>query len=265
MYPCKENLIELAELAKSKDFVSRDVTGDGNKETFCNFFVSDVAKGMGFDELQGMLANEMIDHIATHPEFICLDQEWLAAQTWADQGYLVIYGSKAKGHGHVCIGIPGRLTKSPKWKENLPSVANVGKSNFIGKHLGWAWSPEAGKNVKCWVWKGPKEEKMPVAEPKLTENLALNVPPIPLPTAGAKEGKSTTEFKIAWGSFLLGVGQIALGVASKLVPFLAPLAAVDLIGQGSEMAIGALGLYGGARVLSKGIADVTQAVAAKKK
>jgi hypothetical protein len=257
-YPDKENLEQLSQLALDADFKAR------NGLTFCNFFVRDVALGFGCEDFQGLMANEIVGLLENSPgEWTPLGQEWATAQEWANQGYLVVYGAKAKGHGHVCIGVPGELKHSSSWKCKVPSVANVGKTNFTEKPLSYAWGADKKATVKAWAWKGPQpvKEILHVEQKPIVENVALNVPAIP---AGAKEGKSTTEFKIAWGSFLLGVGQVALGVAAKLVPFLAPLAAIDLVGQGSEMALGALGIYGGARVLSKGIADATQAIQKRK-
>jgi hypothetical protein len=266
-YPCKDNLIELAEMAKDAEFLMSDFDKDGDLDTFCNMFVNDFAKGMGCEDFQGLMANQIVGLLENSPEeWTPLDQDWERAQFWSNQGYLIVYGAKAKGHGHVCVGVPGELTYSKNWGCKVPSVANVGSKNFTEKPLSFAWGADKKSTVKAWAWKGPKkEEKMPETKP-LTENVGLNLPPLqPVTMAGLKEGKSTTEFKIAWGSFLLGVGQVVLGVAAKLVPVLAPLASAGLIDSGSEMALGALGIYGGARVVSKAVSDAAVAYQTRKK
>lgn len=99
--------------------------------------------------------------------------------------------------------------------------------------------------------------------PKLAgDKPALDIPPIPV-AAGAKPGAQSSEFKIAWHVLIGGGALVALGVVANVIPALGPLASLGLIEKGSELVVSSLGIYGGARVLSKGIADVTEAIKKK--
>lgn len=108
-----------------------------NGTTHCNQFVTEVALGCGFKGFDGLLANQIID-------FICSNNQWSEcpmdkAQDLANEGTLIIACLKADPHGHVNIICPGKMKSSGRWA-SVPSVANVGKENFIGKGLNWAFS-----------------------------------------------------------------------------------------------------------------------------
>lgn len=121
--------------------------------TFCNEFVFLVAHEAGTDELWNKTANEIVEHIK-------LSERWCEvletqAQTDANQEKLVIAGwqSSHEGYGgHVCIVIPGMMQNSPSHGIMLPTVANVGVSNFHWNHAGFAFSKE--KRPRFWTWKG---------------------------------------------------------------------------------------------------------------
>jgi hypothetical protein len=116
---------------------SKDVTGDGVKETFCNQAVDYVCRRMDYNLLNGMVANQMVD-------FISRSTDWspvtvAAAQGYANEGRLLIAGAAADPHGHVVIVRPGIEDWSPKWGMKVPKVSHVGKKSLIGKHLGHAF------------------------------------------------------------------------------------------------------------------------------
>lgn len=122
------------------------------KTTFCNRFVNDVALAMGYTGFQdhvtkqALTADNIMHVLETDPrwqEIRCAglppDQREMALrsiQTWANQGYLTLAGLSsavlASAHGHVCCVRPGLLRSSGKWGD-IPSVANVGRENFIGR------------------------------------------------------------------------------------------------------------------------------------
>ena len=65
------------------------------------------------------------------------------AREYAVAGHLVIAGddlAQGTATGHVAIVAPERqMVRSGKWRCNVPLVANVGKSNWYGKGLNWAF------------------------------------------------------------------------------------------------------------------------------
>lgn len=105
--------------------------------THCNSFVSEVATNYGFKGLAGLLANDIIELISRHPDWavIAMDQ----AQAAANDGTLIVGGIKAIPHGHVCIVCMGKEKTSGRWGL-VPSVANVGKINFIGGGINLSFS-----------------------------------------------------------------------------------------------------------------------------
>lgn len=105
--------------------------------THCNQFVNEVCQYLGFRDLDGKLANEIVDMLELHPQWSRIELE--RCQDLANGGSLVIAGLKEQGHGHVNIICPGKLKMSGHWAD-VPSCANVGKENFIGKGINWAFS-----------------------------------------------------------------------------------------------------------------------------
>lgn len=143
-------------------FKSRDVTGDGAPETFCNYFVDHVAHEVGCDDFRPvkggypMLANAMVMYMGANTDrWQELDPD--EAQVEANFGHLVIAGwNNDNGHGHVNIIIPGALTWSKQFGDDVPNCANVGPSNFFGRPVSYGF----GKDMKprYWKWIKPKEE-----------------------------------------------------------------------------------------------------------
>lgn len=116
--------------------------------TFCNLGVSYVAWKMGLLDFQGKTANQIIDHMITHPEhFRQIDLS--EAQTEANSGKLVLAGQSELPHGHVCVVRPGNEGYSGNWVRPAPKVLNIGKINFISKGLNYSFS----QIPLLWVWK----------------------------------------------------------------------------------------------------------------
>jgi len=122
--------------------LSRDVTGDGIKETFCNLAVAYVCKQLGYHRLQGMVANQMVEFLKTSTDWESVPIQ--IAQDYANQGRLLIAGQSNAPHGHVAVIRPGRAGKSKKWGVPSPKVCHVGASSCIGEHLGFAFSEMPG-------------------------------------------------------------------------------------------------------------------------
>lgn len=123
-----EKLKRLCETAVEK-YGSKDVTGDGIPETFCNQAVQYVTSGMGYSKLGGMTANAIVDFMVSSEDWLRCDAA--LAQQAANIGHLAVAGAKAEPHGHVAVCYPGELGRSAKWQKAVSVVANVGKENFI--------------------------------------------------------------------------------------------------------------------------------------
>jgi hypothetical protein len=116
-------------------------------ETYCNFFINDVSELWGCYDLDGMTANEIVQHCRKNWKVVDASE----AVRLANDGCLVIAGWEApeatpggsREHGHVCLILSGELTYSSKHKHKVPgSCANVGKDNFYGKPISYAFGPD---------------------------------------------------------------------------------------------------------------------------
>lgn len=108
-----------------------------NGVTHCNGYVNEVCQYLGWKGFDGLLANQMIDLMATSDAWTETPIE--KCQFLANQGTLVIAGLKDDPHGHVNVICPGKEKTSGRWSL-VPSCANVGKDIFIGKGINWAFS-----------------------------------------------------------------------------------------------------------------------------
>lgn len=114
--------------------------------THCNQYVNEVCQTLGFTEFDGKLANEMVDIIDAHPQWSKVEMN--KCQELANHGTLVLAGLKAEQHGHINIICPGKEKTSGRWGP-VPSCVNVGKENFIGRGVNWAF----GDYPKFWAWR----------------------------------------------------------------------------------------------------------------
>lgn len=105
--------------------------------TYCNFAVQDVARIMGYKELDHRLANEIIDFISASKDWSKVEMN--GVQQLANSGSLVIAGQYGEKHGHVAVVRPGLSKWSTKWNCPVPSVMNIGKDCFISKGVNWAF------------------------------------------------------------------------------------------------------------------------------
>lgn len=108
-------------------YQSRDVTGDGVFETFCNIFAQDVSEAMGAPLPRRMLANATVAWLDA--ESVRDASEWLAvdafaAQKAADRGELALAGwVNPSGPGHLAVVVPS-LGEAGCY------VAQAGRRNF---------------------------------------------------------------------------------------------------------------------------------------
>lgn len=115
-------------------------------KTFCNIGVQRICRGMDYDKLDGMMANEIHDYLTKN--WIVpsgdLDVKMLAAHTAAMVGDLAILSWSHVPHGHVAVVAPVKPTLfSGKWKAYCPQVANVGPENAIeGANYAFGQIPE---------------------------------------------------------------------------------------------------------------------------
>jgi hypothetical protein len=114
--------------------------------THCNSFVAEVCESYGYKGLNGLLANEIIELVSQSPNWSLTPLD--RCQELANTGTLIVAGLKADPHGHVNVICPGKPKNSGRWG-TVPSVANVGKENFIGKGINWAF----GDMPQCWAWR----------------------------------------------------------------------------------------------------------------
>lgn len=158
-YPDAERLQALGRLARNACFVKADITGDGVAETFCNNFVQVVAVALGCDDLSqdggtALAAYHQINAMRGSPAWADLGQDAETAQAWANAGYLVVaaHQTSPRVPSHVAIVMPGQAQLSGKHGHLMPMGANVGRSNFDDRHLGWAFT-----HAECplyYGWKG---------------------------------------------------------------------------------------------------------------
>ncbi len=141
-------------------YVKRNVDGVPGDETFCNWFVNDVALAIGCPEFDGdpwpLKANVIVKNIDNNPaRWQPADPD--EAQDSANEGKFVISGwANKEGHGHVNVIIPGKLVWSNQFQAEIPNCANVGSSNFFGKPVSYGY----GKHMKprYWIWLQPKTQ-----------------------------------------------------------------------------------------------------------
>ena len=96
-------------------------------KTFCNFGTNLICSHMGYTGFGDLLANDIYDKAAR--EWSRTTAQW--ASEYANSGKLAISAQKGPIHGHVAVLFPGPMQMSPKWKEEVPLIANVGAINGI--------------------------------------------------------------------------------------------------------------------------------------
>ena len=110
-------------------FVMRDITGDGEPETFCNRGLDEIAKAMGYSGFHRLSANNQITLMRCSPDWTEDSMERAVAH--ALRGGLSVACLNDEPHGHVAVVYPSEMESSSTWGEDVAIVANVGKTNAI--------------------------------------------------------------------------------------------------------------------------------------
>ena len=126
-----ENAAKLAALCQAGVsnplWIAHDITGDGKAETFCNRNTRFIAGGMGYAGFgDTMSANQMIRHMAAHPEEWREEHDLERCAKEAQRGALVILGAEEIPNGHVTACAPLPAEDSGSWGRKVPMVAHVG-------------------------------------------------------------------------------------------------------------------------------------------
>ena len=120
--------------------------------TFCNVFVAACARSVGCEELNEFTANQMVCQMEEVKTWV--EVSAYAAASAAENGYLVVAGIKTGDltkHGHVCIVVPGGTAWSKNFNQDMPFVANVGKTNFHKRLASYAFTTEIQPRYFMWV------------------------------------------------------------------------------------------------------------------
>jgi hypothetical protein len=115
------------------NFVTRDITGDSIKETFCNRAVWEIGAEMGCDvfKKRQMYARDIIKHCKSSGDWTEVSPE--RALEHAKRGNLTICGKRYPDMDHVAAVYPTEMLFSGSWNKYVLVVANVGKKNGIMK------------------------------------------------------------------------------------------------------------------------------------
>lgn len=120
------------ELVTDPALVSRDITGDGHPETFCNRAAQRAANAYGCHDLDGMRANQMVATLqASLGDWRRENGERAALH--AQRGGLAFAAKAYEPNGHIALVAPEPCKLSGSWGKLVPVVANVGKTNGIMK------------------------------------------------------------------------------------------------------------------------------------
>lgn len=122
----REQLLAFCEEAvNNPEWEAHDIDGKPGDETFCNRSTAWISSQMGYPDLEGKTANEIIDYLRTAPGWRTDTPK--RAQRHANRGGLGIAGKEYDPHGHVAVIAPGECVPSGTWGEMCPRVAHIGK------------------------------------------------------------------------------------------------------------------------------------------
>jgi hypothetical protein len=110
---------------------------DNSVNTYCNVFVAEIMSKLNYHDFDGRVANRIVEMM----DFDKASWQKITAETW-DGKSLVVAGLQGEIHGHICPLIEGQFESSGKWKKELPLCANIGRNNFWGKGVNWAFIVE---------------------------------------------------------------------------------------------------------------------------
>ncbi len=129
----EERMANAAKLrALCDEAVSNPAFAPRDGKTYCNLAARFVAEGMGFFGFpMNILANEMIHFLASHPDW--REDSVERAHVHAMRGGLAFLVLEEYPHGHIPAIYPAPMEPSGTWGEDVPMLANVGRTNGIMK------------------------------------------------------------------------------------------------------------------------------------
>ncbi len=119
--------------------------------TFCNEGLQHVARAVGCEDLNGLMADQELVRVSLLPDW--REDTWARAVAHAQAGGLAFIGwNNPNGHGHVASVAPRPMQVSPSWGVPVPVLANVGEKN--GYLLLSACFREALEHeLRCFLWR----------------------------------------------------------------------------------------------------------------
>lgn len=106
--------------------------------THCNSNAFLVCAALGVSDIwtplkrDGMMANDMVEHMEANPDRFFKFCSHLEAWQLASEGNLVFATIQHQPHGHICPLYPSvGMVTSGKWNDQVPYCSNVGEKNDI--------------------------------------------------------------------------------------------------------------------------------------
>jgi hypothetical protein len=122
--------------------------------THCNQAVAYVAGQLGCHELDGLMADEQYQVMATNASGHWRKVDGSTATLHALDGGLAIAAMTSQrtgqAHGHVAVVYPEGMQASPSLGHDVPTLANVGR--FVGVVKSSAAFPVANGEADYFVW-----------------------------------------------------------------------------------------------------------------
>jgi len=125
--------------------------------TYCNVGLEYIAHELGCHDLDGRTAACMVQHASE----LCIskpdewrEDSWERAMAHAAQGKLAFFGIVAppgEQHGHVASVAARPPEPSGSWGQNVPVLANVGKTNGFLR-LSQCFLLSQKPTLKCFLW-----------------------------------------------------------------------------------------------------------------
>lgn len=122
--------------------------------TFCNSGLIHVAHGLGINDFDGLMANQIIDKaldLCRQPDSKWREDTWERGTVTAMKGGFAFLGHKHEGHGHVATIAPRLMQMSPSWGVMVPCLANVGKPINDFKLASACFLQADIPEIKCFV------------------------------------------------------------------------------------------------------------------
>jgi len=136
------NLISFAKaVVTNPAFISKDITGDGKAETFCNWGMRLFAEALfGYSGFNDLSANNIHAKVKADG---WKQVDGATAAKLAEKTMVISAQTNPTGSGHVALILPLPLVASGKWGKSVPQCANVGRTNGImGVNHAFATEPE---------------------------------------------------------------------------------------------------------------------------